>query len=82
MQIDIPCKIGDVVYAIRNFSGTKRVMRGVVTEMFFISHEGFYEMRLVIVVGHICRGCWGERIFGSYEDALSALEGESGNAET
>lgn len=82
MLIDIPCKIGDDVYAIRNFKGTKMVKKGIVTEMFFISHLGCYEMRLVIVVGHICRGCWNEQIFGSYEDALSALEGESGNAET
>lgn len=75
MLIDIPCKIGDEAWAVRNFSGQKRIRKGIVTEMFFISHEGLYDMRLVVVVGHISRGHWGKQIFGTYEEALAALEG-------
>lgn len=74
MLIDIPCKIGDTVYAIRNYKGEKRIKMGIVTEMFFISYQGLYDMRLVIVVGHICRGCWGEKVFGTYEEALTVLK--------
>lgn len=77
MLIDIPCKIGDEVYAIRNFKGEKRIKKGIVTKMFFTSHQGFYEMKLVIVVGFVCRGGWGEVVFGSYEDAMAALKENS-----
>lgn len=81
MLIDIPCKIGDPVYAIRNFKGEKRIKCGIVSEMYFISWPGVYEMKLVINVSHICRGCWGETVFGTYEEARFALmKGGTGNA--
>ncbi len=79
MLIDIPCKIGDEVYAIRMFKGKRQVKKGIVTDMHFLSDRGRYEMKLVIVVGYICRGCWGERVFGSYEEALEAAKGECGD---
>lgn len=74
MLVDIPCKIGDEVYAIWNFKGARRIKKGTVLEMFFVSDPGLYEMKLVIAVGHVCRGCWGEKVFGSHEDALAALK--------
>ena len=79
MLIDIPCKIGDEVYAIRNFRGENRIKKGICTQIFFMSYPGFYEMKLVIVVGNLCRGCWGEKVFGTYEDALTALKGAGGD---
>jgi len=77
MLIDIPCKIGDEVYAIRKFKGEKRIKKGIVTDMHFLSHPGLYEMKLVIVVGFVCRGGWDEVVFGSYEDAMAALKENS-----
>lgn len=65
----IPCEIGDTVYAIRNFSGTLKVRKGTVSEMYFI--EG---MRLCIVVKNVTRGEWGKTIFPSQEEALKAIE--------
>ena len=62
-----PCKIGDIVYAVRNFGGTKKIIAGKVTEMYFTD-----DMRIAIGVKHIAKGFWGQRIFGSYEEAQAA----------
>lgn len=75
MLIDIPCKLGDEVWAIRSYKDGKRIKKGIVTDMHFLSDPCRYEMKLVIVVGHICRGLWGERVFGTYEEAMAALKG-------
>lgn len=66
----IPCKIGDTVWAVRSYSGTKKLLAGKVSEMYFI--DG---MRLCIVVKNISRGEWGKVIFPSFEEAIKALEG-------
>lgn len=39
MTREIPCKIGDDVFAIQNFKGTKHIMKGKVSEMFFVGEE-------------------------------------------
>ena len=70
MIVDIPCKIGDTAWAIRNYSGQKKIIQGTVSEMYFIDES----MRLVIVVKHVARGYWGKTIFGSYEEAKTYLE--------
>lgn len=69
MKLDIPCKIGDTVYAIRNYGGIKRVMTGKVSEMYFSGEE----MRLCIVVKCIARGLWMKDVFPTYEDAERKL---------
>lgn len=61
-----PCKIGDTVWAIRNYHTTKKIMSGKVSEMFYMGEE----MRLCIVVKNISRGLWGKDVFGSYEEAM------------
>lgn len=66
--VDLPCKIGDVVWAIRNVVGHPRAFQGRVSEMYFME-----DMRLCIVVFRICRGTWGDRIFASEEEALKAI---------
>lgn len=66
---ELPCKIGDRVWAIRSYKGIKRPMEGVVSEMFFTPC-----MRLVIVVKHVVRGVWGETVFGTYEETENAIE--------
>lgn len=65
----VPCKIGDRVWAIRNYKGIKHPQEGIVNEMFYTQ-----EMRLVIVVKHIARGEWGETVFGTYEKCQRAIE--------
>lgn len=67
----VPCKIGDTVWAIRNYSGTNKVVSGKVSEMFFRE-----DMSICIVVKHVARGLWGKVVFGTYEQAKAALEGQ------
>ena len=67
----LPCRIGDRVWAIRNFHGVKRPQEGIVNEMFFTN-----QMELCIVVKHVARGIWGKTVFGSYGDAQSAISRE------
>lgn len=64
MILDIPCKIGDTVYAIRNYHSAKKIVSGKVSEMYFI--DG---MRLCIVVRGVCRGQWGKTVFATQEEA-------------
>ena len=72
MIYNIPCSIGDEVYAIRRYNGAKVIRKGIVTSMFFI--EG---MKLCIAVMGLCRGEWGKTIFPSYEEAEKYLRGVS-----
>lgn len=66
--VRVPCKIGDVVYGIRNYQGTKHVQKGFVGEMFFTK-----DMKLMIVVKYVCRGYWNEKVFPTYEAAEAAM---------
>lgn len=68
--VEIPCKIGDRVWAIRNYGGHKHPQDGIVHEMYFT--EG---MRLIIHVKHIARGEWGKEIFAAREEAVAAITG-------
>lgn len=70
MKTEIPCRIGDTVWAIRDYKGTKIPQQGIVSEMFFTGEN----MRLCIVVRYVARGEWGKTIFGSYEEAKLYLE--------
>lgn len=64
----LPCKIGDTVWGIRRYKGIKHPQQGVVSEMYFLPG-----MSLQIVVKHICRGGFGEKIFLTREEAERAL---------
>lgn len=68
MNVDIPCSIGDTVWAIRNYCGTNKIVPGTVSEMYFIE-----TMKLVIVVKHVTRGTWMKEVFPSYEEAKKRL---------
>ena len=63
----VPCKIGDVVYGIRHYNGKRTVQKGFVSEMFFTK-----DMKLMIVVKHVCRGFWLDRVFPTYDTAAAA----------
>lgn len=65
----LPCNIGDEMWGIRNYKGMCQPKKGVVSEMFYTE-----DMELVIVLKHICRGVYGEKIFRSYEACLQALK--------
>ena len=67
--IELPCKIGDTVYGIRRFHGDRIVKSGTVSEMYYNQN-----MKLVIVIKNLCRGFWGENIFGTHEEAEAALK--------
>ncbi len=66
-----PCKIGDTVFAIRNYHSTKKITSGTVSEMYFVGRE----MDLCIVVKNVSRGRWGKDVFPSYEEAEKHLKG-------
>lgn len=69
--VEVPCKIGDTVWAIRNFKGRRQAQKGVVGEMYFRK-----DMTLQIVVRYVARGKWGEVVFATQADAEAALNGE------
>ena len=64
---NLPCKIGDTVYFVRNNS----IRFGKVSQMFYVGEE----MRLCIVVYKLGRGTWGKEIFPTYEEAVKYLKG-------
>lgn len=64
-----PCKIGDQVWAIRNYKGVMHPQKGTVGEIYF-SHE----MKLIIVVRHISRGQWGQSVFATREETEKAIK--------
>ena len=60
----LPCRIGDMVWCVRNFRGRKIPRPASVTEMFFTPN-----MRLEIVCKNVGRGFWGEHIFHTQSEA-------------
>lgn len=67
---NIPCRVGDEVYAIRKQNQTWTVKQGKVCEMYFADET----MRLCIVVKGVSRGEWGKVVFPTYEEAVKKLE--------
>lgn len=67
----VPCKVGDLVWAIRNFKGVKHPQTGVVSDMYFTR-----DMRLQIVVKYVARGEWGKTVFATCEETMDAINGK------
>ena len=67
--VELPCKIGDRVWAIRSYKGIKHPQEGIVSEMFFTN-----DMQLMIVVKNVARGTWGKTVFSSYKETDNAIE--------
>lgn len=67
--IELPCAVGDTVWGIRSYKGIKYAQQGFVSDMFYNQN-----MELMIVIKHICRGCWGKKVFGTQEAAEAALK--------
>ena len=72
--IELPCKIGDKVWIIRNYRGVKHAQQGTVYEMYFTK-----EMKLMITVKYIGRGEYGKTIFATKEAAEAKLAEVKGN---
>ena len=66
--LEVPCKIGDRVWAIRNYRGHKHPQDGFVNAMYFAD-----DMKLHIGVKHIARGEWGRTVFATREDCVAAI---------
>ena len=66
--VEVPCKIGDFVWAIRSFKGKKHPQRGIVSDMFFTK-----DMKLMIVVKYVARGEWGKTVFATDKEAYAAI---------
>ena len=66
--VELPCKIGDFVWAIRSFQGHKHPQRGIVSDMFFTKN-----MKLMIVVKYVARGEWGKTVFATDKEAYAAI---------
>lgn len=65
---ELPCRIGDMAYAIRNYRGAYHVQQGVISDMFYSD-----EMQLVVVIRHIARGIVGRSVFLTREAAEAAI---------
>lgn len=75
LLIELPVRIGEVAWAIRNYRGTKYAQKGFVNEMYFTQ-----DMKLHIVVKNIARGEFGKTVFltrSEAEEALTKMERES-----
>lgn len=68
MLVDIPCKIGDVAWGIRNYKGVPRAQKGFVNEIFFTNR-----MELRVSIKHVCLGEWGKKIFATEEECIAAI---------
>lgn len=63
-----PCKIGQTMWAIRDYKGVKHPQEGIVSDMYFTK-----DMTLHIVVKHVARGEFGKNVFLTREDAEAKL---------
>ena len=67
--VELPCKIGDTMWGIRDWRGKPCIRQGTVSEMFFNN-----DMQIIIVLYGICRGLLGKKIFCTFEEAERALK--------
>lgn len=67
--VEIPLKIGDTVFAIRNYRGVEHVQKTKVSEMFFTS-----DMRLMIVCRYVARGEFGKDVFQTMQEAQTEID--------
>lgn len=74
--VELPCKIGDRAWGIRNWRGHRRIKEGKISEVFF--HDN---MELIIVVSGVCRGLIGKHVFLTRAEAEAALRKMKGEAE-
>ena len=64
----LPCKMGDIVWGLKQYNHKLIVKQGTVHQMFFGE-----DMRLCVCVKNVCRGEWGQNVFATKEEAEAAL---------
>ena len=69
LTVELPCKIGDIVWGIRKHNRGMEAKQGEVYQMFFGE-----DMELCLCVKHVCRGEWGKNIFATKEETELAIE--------
>lgn len=69
--VEVPCKMGDVVWGIKKYNHGQAAKQGVVNQMFFGD-----DMRLCICVKNVCRGEWGNNVFATEEEAIAKMDGD------
>lgn len=69
--VEVPCKVGSLVWGIKRFNRGQKAIQSVVTQMYFGDN-----MRLGIVVKGVCHGEWGKNVFATEEEALAKIDGE------
>lgn len=66
--VEVPCRVGDLVWVLRSYHGVKHPQQGRVSELILTPN-----LRLMISVKHIARGEWGKEVFATCEEAEKAL---------
>ena len=74
--VALPCRIGDRVWAIRNYKGFLNPKEGIVSQMFFSD-----DMELVICVKGVARGLWGKTVFATQGEAQMEIARRKGAGE-
>lgn len=69
LNVQLPCKVGDEVWCVRDTRVYNKPVKGVVSEIYFRDN-----MDMCIVVRHLCRGRWGERVFATEQEAQAAID--------
>lgn len=77
MMIEIPCRVGDMVWGIFRGGGNPRPKQGRVGEIYFSDSD----MIPAIRVGKVCIGHWGKNVFGTEEEAWEAVGREKKSGE-
>ena len=61
--VELPLKIGDEAYILRNYKGHKEPRRGIVTEIYVTQ-----DMKPVYIVRGAGRGLYGDKVFKTKEE--------------
>lgn len=74
MTIELPCKLGDEVWALKRCNHGYIPYQTIVSQMYFCD-----DMRLCIVAKNIARGEWGKVVFATKAEALAEMERRMSN---
>ena len=69
--VELPCKMGDTAWAIRNCAGIRHPREGEISEMYFSK-----DMSLAVALKGVARGEFGKSVFLTREEAVEALRRE------
>ena len=72
--VELPCKMGDLVWGIKRWNRGQKAIQGVAYQMYFGE-----DMRLCICVKNVCRGEWGRNVFATKEETEAAIRGRKDN---